>query len=168
MESFAMLFADNDFQLDKIIIILAILIISCIISLIKLFISKIRMKKFTCTEGKITYVEKFSYRSGGKRYIDPPSYIQTDNGFRVKYALRVGYEYYDNDYQKHNGEFQVENGFAGMNEGSSLKIYFDPKKPSKSFAEKDIKEQEKLSVGIYVAFAVLALIAVPIILLYLS
>lgn len=147
------------------VVILAVLIISAVLYPIRLYVNKRKRKSFVCTEGEITYVEKYSYHSGGRRYIDPPVGVPTDNGYRVKYAFKVGYTYYDNDYRQHNGEFRVESGFSGMLAGRKLKVYFDPNNPSHSIAENDIKEQEKAAVGLYVFLVIIVLMVVPAILM---
>lgn len=147
------------------VVILAVYIIFAVLYLIRLYVNKRKRKSFLCTEGEITYVEKYSYHSGGRRYIDPPVGVPTDNGYRVKYAFKVGYTYYDNDYRQHNGEFRVESGFPRMLVGQKLRVYFEPNNPSHSIADNDIKEQEKAGVGLYVFLVVTALIAVPFILM---
>lgn len=125
------------------------------------------MKTFIYTEGEIISVEKYFYHSGGRRYYDP-SYVPTDDGYRIKRAFKIKYTYRDNDYREHIGEFKSERGFSGMLVGQKLGIYFNPKNPSQSFAEKDIKEREVQVAGIFVGFTILLLMFILVVFLYLK
>lgn len=162
-------FTDSDWGGFEGIVFFAVIILMYLFVLCKFFINKRQMKTFIHTEGEIISVERYFYHSGGRRrsYFDPPD-IPTDNGYRVKRAFKIKYTYRDNDYREHTGEFQSERGFSGMLVGQKLGIYFNPKNPSQSFSEKDIKEREVQVAGIFVGFTILLLMFIPVVLLYLK
>lgn len=160
-------FTDSVWGAFEVIVFFAVIILMYFFVLCKFFINKRQMKTFIHTEGEIVSVERYFYHSG-RRYLDPPPDIPTDNGFRVKRAFKIKYTYRDNDYREHTGEFKSEKGFSGMLVGQNLGIYFNPKNPSQSFAENDIKEREVQVTGIFVGFTILLLMFIPVVLLYLK